>query len=54
MNHILLIFKLHSYKSREKQLINICNLIAKIKSVKKIVKEIAADSSKKTIAFKKK
>ena len=38
INHILLIFKLYVYKSRVKQFININNLIAEIKSVKKIEK----------------
>ena len=33
-NHILLIFKLYVYKSREKKLININNLIAEIRKVK--------------------
>ena len=54
MNHILLIFKLHSYKTREKQFININNPIAEIKSIKKIVKDVATGSSKKAIAFKNK
>ena len=30
INHILLIFKLYVYKSREKNLININNLVAKV------------------------
>ena len=38
-NHILLIFKLYVYKSREKKLINIDNLITEIRKVKRIEKE---------------
>ena len=38
INYILLMFKLYSHKSREKQFININNLIAEIQSVKKIKK----------------
>ena len=53
-NHILLIFKLYVYKSREKKLLNINNLIAEIQKIKRIVKEIALPNSKKTIAFTKK
>ena len=41
INHILLIFKLYVYRSREKQFIHISNLMAEIKSVKAIEKEIA-------------
>ena len=54
INHILLIFKLYVYRSREKQFIHINNLIAEIKSVKAIEKEIATSNSKKAIAFKNK
>ena len=42
------------YKSREEKLININNLIAEIRKVKRIEKEIALTNSKKTIAFTKK
>ena len=38
---ILLIFKLYFYKSREKKFININNLVAEIRKVKKIEKGIA-------------
>ena len=51
---MLLIFKLYVYRSREKQFININNLIAEIKSIKKIEKEIALSNLKKTVAFKNK
>ena len=54
INHILLIFKLSVYKSREKKLININNLIAEIWKVKIIEKRIALTNSKKIIAFTKK
>ena len=50
-NHVLLIFKLYVYKSRKKKLININNLIAEIRKVKRIEKETALTNSKKTIAF---
>ena len=53
-NHILLIFKLYVYKSKEKKLVNINNLIAEIGKVKRIKKQIALISSKNTTAFKKK
>ena len=42
------------YKSREKKLIDINNLIAEIQKVKGIEKEIASTNWKKTIAFTKK
>ena len=54
INHIVLIFKLYVYRSREKQFIHINNLIAEIKSAKAIEKEIATSNSKKTIPFKNK
>ena len=47
INHILLTFKLNVHKSRENQFININNLIAEIKSVKQIEKEIATSNSKR-------
>ena len=50
----LLIFKLDVCMSREKQIININNLIAKIQKVKRIEQEIALTNLKKTIAFAKK
>ena len=51
---ILLIFELYVYKSREKKLLNINNLIAEIQKIKRIEKEIALPNSKKTIAFTRK
>ena len=49
-NHILLIFKLYVYKSREKKLLNINNLIAEIQKIKRIEKRNCLPNSKKTIA----
>ena len=54
INHILLIFKLYVYKSRENKFININNFIAEMQNVRRIEKEIALNNSKKTIAFRKK
>ena len=51
INHILLIFKLHMQKVREKKFINLHNLIAKIRNVKRIEKEIVLTNSMETIAF---
>ena len=53
-NHILLIFKLYVYKSREKKVLNRNNLIAEIQKIKRIEKEIDLPNSKKTIAFTRK
>ena len=53
-NQILLIFELYVYKSREKKLLNINNLIAEIRRIKRIEKEIALPNSKKAIAFTRK
>ena len=54
INHILLIFKLYVYKSREKKCININNLMTEIQKVKRIEKAIALNNSMKTIALRKK
>ena len=51
INHVLLIFKLHMQKVREKKFINLYNLIAKIRNVKRIEKEIVLTNSMETIAF---
>ena len=53
ITHILLIFKLYIYRYREKKFININNLTAEIRKVKRIEKETALNNSKKTIAFRK-
>ena len=47
INHIQFIFKLYVSKSREKKFININNLIAEIRKVKRIEKEIALIDSNK-------
>ena len=41
INHILLVFKLYVFKSREKKCINLNNLIAQIRKVKRTEKEMA-------------
>ena len=53
-NHFILIFTLHVYKSSEKKLLNINNLLTEIGKIKRIEKEIALPNSKKTIAFTRK
>ena len=53
VNHILLLFKLYIYKSREKKFLNINNLIFEIRKVKRIEKEIGLNNSMKAIAFRK-
>ena len=54
INHILLIFKLYVYKSREKKFINLNNLMAEIRKIKRTEKEIALNNATKTTAFRKK
>ena len=54
INHILLIFRLYVYNSRGKKFININNLIARIRKVKRVEKEIALNDSRKATAFRKK
>ena len=54
VNHILLIFKLYIYKSREKKFININNFIAGIQKVKMTEKEITLNNSKKNNCLYKK
>ena len=53
INHILLKFMLCVFKSREKKLIDLNNLIGIIRKVKTMEKEIALINSMKTIAFTK-
>ena len=53
VNNILLIYKLYVYKTREEKFVNINNLTAVIRKVKRIEKEIALYNSKKTIVFTK-
>ena len=47
-------FKLYVYKCRENKFININNLIAEIRKVKRIEKEIALNNSMKAPAYRKK
>ena len=47
-NHILLIFKLHVYKSRERGILELSRLINKIKKVKLLEKKISPESCKET------
>ena len=54
INHILLIVQLYAYKSREKKFVNLNNLIAEIRKVKRIEKETALSNLMKTIALIKK
>ena len=51
--HILLVFKLYVYKSREKKFINTNNLIAEIRKVKRIENAIVLTYSKKIVFTKK-
>ena len=53
-NDILLICKLYVYKSREKKLLNINNLMAEIQKIKRIENEIALPNSRTIIAFTRK
>ena len=50
-NHILLIFKLYVYESRERRVLNLNSLIKNITKVKKLEKKIASVCEKKTIQF---
>ena len=54
INHILFIFKLYVYKFRKKKFVSMNNLIAEIRKVKRIKKEIALNNSIKAITFRKK
>ena len=46
-NHILLIFKLHAYKSRERGILELIRLINKIKKVKLLEKKSAQNHVRK-------
>ena len=48
-NHILLIFKLHVYQSRERGVLNLNSLIKNVTKVKKLERKIASVCEKKTI-----
>ena len=47
ISHILLLFKLYVYKSREKKNININNLIVEIRKVKKVGKKLRKVTKRK-------
>ena len=53
-NHILLLFKLYIYKSRNKHRLNIHELLANILSIKKLEKVTAIGNVKKLAAYNKK
>ena len=50
-NHILLIFKLYIYQSRERGVLNLNGLIKNVTKVKKLERKIAYVCEKKTIQF---
>ena len=50
-NHLLLIFKLYIYQSRERGVLNLNDLIKNITKGKKLERKIASVSEKKTIQF---
>ena len=51
IKHTLLMFKLYVFKSREKKFINLNNLIAEIRKVKRTEKEVALSMSIRNICF---
>ena len=50
-NHILSIFKLYVYQSRERGVLNLNGLIKNVTKVKKLERKIASVCEKKTIQF---
>ena len=50
-NHILLIFKLYVFQSRERGVLNLNSLIKNVTKVKKLERKIASVCEKKTIQF---
>ena len=54
INHILLLFKLYIYKSRNKHRLNIHELLANILNIKKLEKVTAIGNVKKVAAYNKK
>ena len=50
-NHILLIFKLYVYQSRERRVLNLNSSIKNVTNVKKLERKIASVYEKKTIQF---
>ena len=51
LNHILFIFKLYVYQSRERGVLNLNSLIKHVTKVKKLERKIATVYEKKTIQF---
>ena len=51
LNHILFIFKLYVYQSRERGVLNLNSLIKNVTKVKKLKRKIATVYEKKTIQF---
>ena len=49
INHVLLIFKLHVYNSREKHRLNIINLLTDIKEIKKTEYRLSSNNEKRKI-----
>ena len=54
INHILLLFKLYIYKSRNKHRLNINELSGNILTIKKLEKVTAFGNAKKVTAYNKK
>ena len=56
VNHILLLFKIYVYRSREKQfsIIQMNNLVSEIRKIKRFEKEIASYNTKKLKLYRKK
>ena len=53
-NHILLIFKVYIYKSREKGPVDISGLINEIRKIKTLEENIANNDTKKLVIYNKK
>ena len=53
-NHLLLIFKMYIYKSREKGPVDMSRLIKEIRKIKTLEKNIATNDTKKLIIYNKK
>ena len=54
INHLLLIFKMYIYKSREKGPVDIGRLINEIRKIKTLEKNIAINDTKKLLIYNKK
>ena len=53
-NHLLLIFKMYIYKSREKGSVDISSLINELRKIKTLEKNIATNDTKKLVIYHKK